>query len=197
MQKNQRVTAMAAEVLTRQACARSAQTGETFEEALKAVLKTEAGRQLEQLRDGPYHDECAEQWQEDMARKRAAERGRARREEGRRARQEENRRAQRAAWKAFMQAELWELELRKDDQLAKSLGNPLPGETPAALQQLAAEDRRQAEEGLVALIGNGKVFYKHVEELSEEDMPARSAASRMRTMWLKERRDRWLGRGEG
>jgi hypothetical protein len=102
-----------------------------------------------------------------------------------------------AAWKAFMQAELRELELRKGDQLAKSLGNPLPEEAPAALQQLAAEDRRQAEEGLVALIRNGKVFYKHVEELSEEDMPARSAARRMRTMWLKERRDRWLGRGEG
>ena len=187
MQKNQRVADMAAEVLARQVCARTAQAGET----------TEAGRQLEQLRDGLHLDASAGHWQEDMARKRAAERGRARREEGRRARQEENRRAQRAAWKAFMQAELWELELRKDDQLAKALGKPLPGEAPAVLQRLAAEDRRQAEEGLVALIRNGKVFYKHVEELSEEDMPARSAASRMRTMWLKERRDRWLGRGEG
>jgi hypothetical protein len=198
MQTNQRVTDMAAEILARQACARSQQSGETFQEALKAVLRTEAGRQLEQLREGPQRDEGAGHWQEDMARKRADERRRARLlEEGRRARQEENRRAQRAAWKSFMQAELQELELRKEDQLAKLLGEPLPGEAPAALRRLAAEDRRLAEEGLVALIRNGEVVYKRVEELSEQDMPARSAASRMRTTWLKERRDGWQGRGEG
>ena len=64
------------------------------------------------------------------------------------------------------------------------------------MQRLASEDRRQAEEGLVALMRNGKVFYKHVERLSEEDMPARIAANRVRTTWLKERLDGWLGHGE-
>jgi hypothetical protein len=63
---------------------------------------------------------------------------------------------------------------------------------------LASEDRRQAEEGLVALMGDGEVFYKHLEELSEGDMPTRIAATRLRTAWLKERQeDRWFGRETG
>jgi hypothetical protein len=96
-----------------------------------------------------------------------------------------------------MQAELRELELRKGGQLAKLLGEPLPGEPPAALERLASEDQRQADEGLVALMSMGKVSYKHLAQLSEQDMPARIAANRARTTWLKERQDGWLGRGEG
>jgi hypothetical protein len=65
------------------------------------------------------------------------------------------------------------------------------------LERLASEDRRQAEEGLVALTSGGKVFYKHVDELCPKDMPARIAANRVRTTWLKERQDGWLGRGGG
>ena len=91
-----------------------------------------------------------------------------------------------------MQAERRELELRKDGQLATLLGASLPGEPPAALRRLASEDRRQAEEELVALTSNGKTSYKHLEELSARDMPARIAASRLRTTWLKERGDGWL-----
>jgi len=64
--------------------------------------------------------------------------------------------------------------------------------------RLASEDRRQAEEGLVALMHDGEVFYKHLEVLSEGDMPARIAAARVRTTWLKERQeDRWFGRQTG
>ena len=196
MQKNQLVADMAIEVLARQARTRAERTGEAFEEALKVVLETEAGRQLEELRDGPHRDKRAERWQKDLAPKRAEERRRGRQEERSRARQEERNRARRAAWKSFMQAELGELELRKDGQLARLLGEPLPGESSAALQRLASEDRRQAEEGLVALMSNGKVFYKHIEELSEEDMPARAAANALRTTWLKERLDGWLACGE-
>ena len=197
MQKDQRVADMASEVLERQAEARAQRTGEAFNEALKAILETEAGRQLEELRDGPHCDEEAKRWQEDLARQRGIERNRIRQEERSQARQEERRRAQLAAWKSFMQAELRELELRKDGQLARLLGEPLPWEPPAALQRLASEDKRQAEEGLVALMSNGKVSYKHVGELSEEDMPARVAAKRLRTTWLKERQDGWLVHGEG
>jgi hypothetical protein len=43
----------------------------------------------------------------------------------------------------------------------------------------------------------GKMSYKHVEELSEKDMPARVAANRLQETWLKERRDGWRGCGEG
>jgi hypothetical protein len=195
MYNNQRVGDIAVEVLARQARVRAEQTGEPFEGALKAVLETEAGRQLGELRDGPFRDEGAQQWQEDLPQKRAEERRRARQEERSRAVQEKRRRAQLAAWKEFMQAERRELELRKDGQLGRLLGEPLPGEPQAALRRLTSEDQRQAEEGLVALMSNGKMSYKHVEELSEEDMSARSAASRLRTTWLKERLDGWLGRG--
>ena len=193
MQKNQRVADMAVEVLTRQAETRAQQTGEAFEDAFEDVLKTEAGRQLEELRNGPHRDEGADEWQHDLPRHRAQDRRRARQEERSRARQEDLRRAQLAAWESFMQTELRELGLRKDGQLGRSLGESLSGELPTALQRLAYEDRRQAEEGLVALMSNGEVSYKHIEELSEEDMPARIAAKKVRTTWLKERYDGWLG----
>ena len=190
MHKKQRVADMATAVLTRQVEARVERTGEPFEEALKAVLETEAGGQLGELRDGPHRDERAERWQEDLPQKRAKERKRARQEEHKRAQQD-------AAWALFMQAELRELELRKDGQLARLLGEPLTGEPPAALRRLASEDRRQAEEGLVALMSNGKVSYKHLDELCPDDMLARIAAIRARTGWLKDHRDAWLGRGDG
>ena len=97
-----------------------------------------------------------------------------------------------------MQAERRESELRKNGQLARMLGEPLPGETISIVERLASEDRRQAEEGLVALMHDGEVFYKHLEELTEENMPARIAASRLRTTWLKERQeDRWFGHETG
>ena len=198
MDYDQNVSDMANEVLGRQAKVRAERTGEPLEEARAAVLKTEAGQQLRNLREGPYRDERAGEWQEGMAQERAEERSRrAQQEERSRARQEECSRAQLAAWKSFMQAELRGLEQRKDGQLARLLGEALPGEPPATLQRLASEDRRQAEEGLVALMRNGKVFYKHVERLSEEDMPARIAANRVRTTWLKERQDGWLDHGDG
>jgi hypothetical protein len=86
------------------------------------------------------------------------------------------------------------LELRKDGQLAELLGAPLLGESPTALQRLASEDQRQAEEGLVALMTNGKMSYKRLDQLSEGDVPGRIAARRLRTTWLKKRGDGWLGR---
>ena len=76
MKKKQTVAEMADEVLARQARARAERTGEPFEEALKAVRNTEAGRQLEELREGPHRHEKANQWQEDMPRERAEERHR-------------------------------------------------------------------------------------------------------------------------
>jgi hypothetical protein len=189
MDKNQRVAEMAVDVLARQAGVRANRTGEPFEEALKAVLEIEAGRQLGELRDGPHRNEKADQWQKDLVQQRTRERKRERAEEKGRAQQA-------AAWEQFMQEELRELELRKGGQLARLLGEPLPEEPPAALERLALEDQRQAEEGLVALMSGGKVSYKHLDELTEKDMPARIAANRLRTTWLKERQDRWLGHGE-
>src|SRR5512132_1164013 len=177
MQKNQRVTDMADEVLARQVGARVRRTGEAFEVALTAVLETEAGQQLAELRDGPHGGEKAEDWQEDLAHKRAQERKREQAEEKQRAQEA-------AAWEQFMQEELRELEKRKAGQLA-------------ALEWLADEDRRQAQAGLVALMSMGKVSYKHLDELCSEDMAARIAANRLRMTWLKERRDGWRARRPG
>src|SRR3712207_5533026 len=103
MQKNLRVADMAVDILARQAGARSGRTGEPFEEALKAVIETEAGRQLSELRDGPHGYERAQEWQEALPRKRAEERSRTQQEERSRAREEELSRARDAAWKSFMQ----------------------------------------------------------------------------------------------
>jgi hypothetical protein len=74
MKKKQRVAEMADEVLARQARARVKRTGEPFEEALEAVSETEAGRQLEELREGPHRVERAEEWQDDLRQERAEER---------------------------------------------------------------------------------------------------------------------------
>src|SRR5215210_3139056 len=198
MREDQSVSEMATEVLARQAAARAKRTGQPFEEALKAVLETEAGRLLEQLRDGENRDERADQWHPNLPRGRAEERRLGRlREERRRLREEERSRARKAAWESFMRKERREVELRKEGQLAELLGEALTGEPPATLLRLAREDQRQAEEGLVALTSNGKTYYKLVEELTEGDMGARIAADRLREAWLKERRDGWLDYGGG
>ena len=78
MRENQRVADMADEVLARQAVARAVRTGERFKAALDAVLETEAGGQLEELREGSHRDERAEEWQEDLLRERTEERRRKR-----------------------------------------------------------------------------------------------------------------------
>jgi hypothetical protein len=93
---------MAVEVLARQTRAQARQTGETFEDALESVLKTEAGGQLKELRDGPHSGMRAFQWQGDLTRKRRRERIQA-------------------AWKQFvvMEAEQRELEQEKKSQLVQ------------------------------------------------------------------------------
>jgi hypothetical protein len=195
MQDNQSVSEMATEILARQAGARAKRTGQPLEKALETVLQTEAGRRLGQLRDGEHRDERADQWQSDLPRERAEERRRDELEERARLREEERDRARKAAWESFMRKERRELELRKRGQLAELLGEALAGEPPAALRRLAREDQSQAQEGLVALTSNGKTYYKLLDDLTEGDMAARIAAKRLRSAWLKERRDRWLDPG--
>ena len=68
------VEEMANEVLMRQAKIRAERSGEPIEEALEAVLNTEAGTQLRELRDAPHEEESVEEWQVSMARERAEER---------------------------------------------------------------------------------------------------------------------------
>ena len=74
MHDDRSVEEMANEVLLRQAKARADRTGESIEEALEAVLNTEAGTQLRELRDALHGEESVEEWQVGMARDRAQER---------------------------------------------------------------------------------------------------------------------------
>ncbi len=74
MRKEQSVLQMVEEVLSRQAVTRAKRTGELFEEALKAVLETEAGRQLRELGNGVHRHDRAQEWQESLLRERAEER---------------------------------------------------------------------------------------------------------------------------
>ena len=75
MHAKQKVAHMADEVLARQVAARIRCSEESFEEALGAVLLTEAGRQLQELRDGVHASKRADEWQENLVRSRAEERG--------------------------------------------------------------------------------------------------------------------------
>ena len=196
MRENQSVSEMATEVLARQAAARAGRTGESLEVALENVLRTEAGRRLELLREGDHRDERADLSQTVLPQEWAEERERERsRQERRQQREEERVRARRAEWESFLREEKREIKLRKEGQLAELLGASLAGELSADLRHLASLDRRQAEEGLVALTSNGKVHYKPVEELEEGDMEARVASIRLRESWLKNQRDRWLEYG--
>ena len=74
MREDQSVAEMANEVLMRQAKARAQRSGEPIEEAMEAVLNTEAGEHLKELRDGPHSEESVEQAQVSLARDRAQER---------------------------------------------------------------------------------------------------------------------------
>ena len=66
MTKNKRVADIADEVLEPQARDRAEWIGEPFEEALKAVVETEASRQQEELGDGLHSGEWAQEWQENI-----------------------------------------------------------------------------------------------------------------------------------
>ena len=73
MHKEQTVSEMVEEVLTRQAKALVERTGQTFEAALEAVSKTDAGRQLRELANGEHRTKRAREWQAGLARERAEE----------------------------------------------------------------------------------------------------------------------------
>ncbi len=77
MRDEQTVAEMANEVLMRQAKARADRNGEPIEAAMRAVVGTEAGKQLADLRDGPHGDEGVEEWQVGIAQERARERAEA------------------------------------------------------------------------------------------------------------------------
>ena len=87
-----------------------------------------------------------------------------------------------------MEVERRELEDRKNGELAKALGEALPGESQQELDQLAADDRQRAERDLVELRRGDEVWFKHIDELTREDRQARIEAQRHRIDWVQERK---------
>jgi hypothetical protein len=71
---DQTVYEMVEEILRRQAKALVERTGCSPQEALEAVLQTDAGGELRQLREGPRIQEKARDWQEHILRDRVLER---------------------------------------------------------------------------------------------------------------------------
>ena len=74
MRPEQTVIEMVEEVLRRQAKTLVEQSGQSFKAAMEAVSKTDAGRQLIELAEGPHRHERARDWQVGLAREREAER---------------------------------------------------------------------------------------------------------------------------
>ena len=74
MHSEQTVSEMAEEVLERQARALADQTGEPFERALSATLKSDAAQQLMELAEGDYREWTASEWQANLPWVRAEER---------------------------------------------------------------------------------------------------------------------------
>jgi hypothetical protein len=64
---------MVVEVLARQAKALVERTGQPFEDALVAVLRTDAARQLEELATGPHRHQKASYWLASLVREGAEE----------------------------------------------------------------------------------------------------------------------------
>jgi hypothetical protein len=90
-----------------------------------------------------------------------------------------------------MQMERRQLGERVLGKLRGALGVVLPGETVEELDHLGEEDQLRAEQGLVPVVGEGgKIFYKHIDDLSRHDMYFRTAAERIEVGWLKERVER-------
>ena len=80
---------------------------------------------------------------------------------------------------------------RREGKLRRALGVALPGESVEGLDLLAEQDQHRAEQGLVPVVGDGgRIFHKHLDNLSWHDMYFRIAAERVEVAWLKERVER-------
>ena len=90
-----------------------------------------------------------------------------------------------------MQMEHRQLRERRQGKLRRALGVALTGESVEQLDQLGGQDQLRAEQGLVPVVGEGgRIFYKHIDDLSSLDMHFRTAAERVEVAWLKERVER-------
>jgi hypothetical protein len=98
---------------------------------------------------------------------------------------------ERMGWEGFMQIERRQLRERREGNLRRALGDPLPGETVEHLDRIGEADVLRAEQGLVAvMVEDGTISYKPIADLLRQDMPLRTAAEGVEVGWLKERVER-------
>jgi hypothetical protein len=90
-----------------------------------------------------------------------------------------------------MWLERGQLSERREGNLRKTLGSPLPGESAEQLDRIGEQDVLRAEQGLVAVVGeDGTISYKLLSDLLRNDMSSRTAAEQVQVGWLKERVER-------
>ena len=99
---------------------------------------------------------------------------------------EESHDAHQKLWEKYMEVEHRELEQRQSGQL----GRALPDESQEELDRIAEEDQGRALERLVELRSRDGVWYKHIDELTREDRPARIESENARAAWIRERLSR-------
>ncbi len=92
-------------------------------------------------------------------------------------------------WEQFLEAERRALQERKGGQLARTLDKALPGESQEELDELTQEDRGRADEGLVEVLREGEKLFKHIDELTPEDVQGRIRAERARRLWIQARQE--------
>jgi hypothetical protein len=95
------------------------------------------------------------------------------------------------SWEGFMQMERRQLRERCEGKLRRALGVALTGESVKELDRLGEQDQLRAEQGFVPVMGEyGRIFYKHIDDLSTHDMSLRTTAERVEIAWLKDRVER-------
>jgi hypothetical protein len=95
------------------------------------------------------------------------------------------------SWEGFLQMERRQLWERCESKLRRALGVALLGESVEGLDLLGEQDQLRAEQGLVAIMGEGgRISYKHLDDLTSLDMRFRTAAERVTVEWLRERVER-------
>jgi hypothetical protein len=100
---------------------------------------------------------------------------------------EESHRTHQELWEQYMEVERRELEQRRSGQLGRALGMALPGESQEELDRIAVEDQRRAERGLVELRSGDEIWFKHIDEITRDDRPARIESENARAAWIQDR----------
>jgi hypothetical protein len=84
------------------------------------------------------------------------------------------------SWERFMQMERRQLRERLQGKLRRTFGVALQGESIEELDRLGEEDQLRAQRCLVPVVGKGgKIFYKHIDDLSTQEMNFRTTAERV------------------